>query len=53
MRMEPVFMELGQCAGAAACIAIDEKVSVQRVPYESLRQQLLKDGAVLVWQKTR
>ena len=49
MRMEPVFLELGQCAGTAACMAIDGKTSVQQVPYEPLRKRLLADGAVLVW----
>ena len=49
IRMEPVFMELGQCAGAAACMAIDENATVQGVPYESLQKQLTKDGAVLSW----
>ena len=45
-------MELGQCAGTAACIAIDEKTSVQQVPYEPLRNRLVADGAVLSWEKT-
>jgi hypothetical protein len=51
IRMEPVFMELGQCAGTAAAIAIDEKTSVQQVPYESLQTRLLADGAILNWEK--
>jgi hypothetical protein len=42
--MEPVFMILGQSAGAAACLAIDEKCAVQQVPYEKLKARLLKDG---------
>jgi hypothetical protein len=41
--MEPVFMILGQSAGTAACLAIDEDVSVQDVDYEKLRQRLLAD----------
>jgi hypothetical protein len=44
LRMEPVFMILGQSAGAAACLAIDEGCAVQRVPYEKLKARLLKDG---------
>jgi ribulose 1,5-bisphosphate synthetase/thiazole synthase len=47
IRMEPVFMELGQCAGTAACLAIDGGTGVQDVPYESLRGRLVQDGAVL------
>jgi hypothetical protein len=43
IRMEPVFMILGQSAGTAACLAIDEDVSVQDVDYEKLRQRLIAD----------
>ena len=54
IRMEPVFMVLGQSAATAACLAIDEGVSVQRLRYQKLRECLLKDGQVLeyVEQKT-
>jgi hypothetical protein len=52
IRMEPVFMELGQCAGTAACLAIDGKTSVQQVPYEKLRERLVADGAVLEWERS-
>ena len=37
VRMEPVFMILGQSAGTAACMAIDEKCAVQNVPYAELK----------------
>jgi hypothetical protein len=47
IRMEPVFMILGQSAATAAVMAIDDKQAVQDVPYEKLRAQLLKDGQVL------
>ena len=43
IRMEPVFMILGQSAGTAACIAIDGKVSVQDVAYGKLKTRLLAD----------
>lgn len=43
IRMEPVFMALGQSAATAACIAIDENIGVQAVPYINLRARLLKD----------
>ncbi|MEQ9221779.1 MAG: FAD-dependent oxidoreductase [Cyclobacteriaceae bacterium] len=43
IRMEPVFMVLGQSAATAASLAIDNGSSVQDVPYESLNQQLLAD----------
>jgi hypothetical protein len=44
IRMEPVFMILGQSAGTAAVLAIDEDVAVQDIPYEKLKSRLLKDG---------
>ena len=51
IRMEPVFMELGQCAGTAACMAIDARQDVQQVSYDALRKRLLADGAILSWEK--
>jgi hypothetical protein len=47
IRMEPVFMILGQSAATAAVMAIDGKLAVQDVPYPALRERLLKDGQVL------
>jgi hypothetical protein len=47
IRMEPVFMILGQSAGAAAVLAVDHRQAVQDVPYNSLRAQLLRDGQIL------
>ena len=47
IRMEPVFMVLGQSAATAAVLAIENKVSLQKLPYERLRQVLLKDNQVL------
>ncbi|MGV8879530.1 MAG: FAD-dependent oxidoreductase [Sphingobacteriaceae bacterium] len=41
VRMEPVFMILGESAATAAALAIDEKVSVQQVNYDQLRKLLL------------
>jgi hypothetical protein len=49
IRMEPVFMLLGQSAGTAAALAIDAKSPVQRVDYTKLRDQLLRDGQRLEW----
>ena len=43
IRMEPVFMILGQSAATAAVQAIDGKVAVQDVDYDKLKEQLLKD----------
>ncbi|MCK4921658.1 MAG: FAD-dependent oxidoreductase [Bacteroidales bacterium] len=47
IRMEPVFMILGQSAGTAAVMAIDEGVAVQDVSYEKLKKRLLEDGQIL------
>jgi hypothetical protein len=47
IRMEPVFMILGQSAATAAALAIDGGVAVQDVPYAALRARLLADGQVL------
>jgi hypothetical protein len=49
IRMEPVFMILGQSAAAAASMAIDDDVPVQKVNYTELRERLLADKQVLVW----
>ncbi len=44
VRMEPVFMILGQSSAAAADIAIGRNGVVQDVPYTELRRQLLNEG---------
>ena len=44
IRMEPVFMILGQSVAAAAALAIDDNISVQQVSYEKLGEALLKQG---------
>ncbi|WP_197528693.1 FAD-dependent oxidoreductase [Aeoliella mucimassa] len=43
IRMEPVFMILGQSAGTAASMAIRDDLPVQEVPYTQLRERLLQD----------
>ncbi len=47
IRMEPVFMILGQSAATAAALAIDDNLAVQDVPHAKLREHLLKNGQVL------
>jgi hypothetical protein len=49
IRMEPVFMILGQSSATAASMAIDEKIPVQKVNYARLRERLLADKQVLDW----
>jgi len=47
IRMEPVFMILGQSAATAAVLAIERGESVQDLPYTVLEPVLLKSGQVL------
>jgi len=47
IRMEPVFMVLGQSAAIAAVHAIDEKKAVQEIDYQSLKAELLRQNQVL------
>lgn len=47
IRMEPVFMILGQSAATAAVLALGGSLDVQDLPYEKLRERLLKDGQIL------
>ena len=47
IRMEPVFMILGQSAGAAASLAIDHRQAVQDVDYAKLEARLLAAGQEL------
>ena len=49
IRMEPVFMVLGQSAATAASHAIDEQTTVQKIDYAKLRERLLTDKQVLEW----
>ena len=44
IRMEPVFMVLGQSAATAASMAIDAGTSVQDLNYIELQSKLLNDG---------
>jgi len=47
IRMEPVFMILGQSAATAAAFAIEDNIKVQDVDYSKLRARLLADNQVL------
>ena len=44
IRMEPVFMILGQSSATAASFAIENRIPVQEVDYGKLKQRLLADG---------
>jgi len=52
IRMEPVFMILGQSCATAAVMAIDGKLAVQDVPYAKLRERLLQDKQALEYSAT-
>ena len=45
--MEPVFMILGQSAAIIACLGIEEGKAVQDLEYNSLRDELIKQGQTL------
>jgi hypothetical protein len=47
IRMEPVFMILGQSAATAAVMAIETNQAVQDLSFENLKNQLIKDGQIL------
>jgi len=49
IRMEPVFMVLGQSAATAAVLAIEAGTAVQDVDYGRLRERLIADGQALEW----
>ena len=50
LRMEPVWMILGQSAASAACLAIDESCSAQDVDYGALKRKLEAAGQILKWE---
>jgi hypothetical protein len=47
IRMEPVFMILGQSAGTLASMAIEKGVEIHEIGYPELRPKLLEDGQIL------
>lgn len=47
IRMEPVFMVLGQSCATAAVHAIEQKTTLQQIDYAKLQQRLLADNQML------
>jgi len=47
IRMEPLFMVLGEAAGIAAHMAVEKDVEVRAVPVDALRAELTKRGGVV------
>lgn len=49
IRMEPVFMVLGESAAVAADLALEHDVGVRAIPYVALEARLRSAGQVLGW----
>jgi hypothetical protein len=49
IRMEPVFMLLGQSAATAAVQAMESGADVQKIDYAKLRDRLIADHQILTW----
>jgi hypothetical protein len=47
IRMEPVFMILGQSAGTVAVLAIKKKTSIYELKYDEIKQKLEADNQIL------
>jgi hypothetical protein len=47
IRMEPVFMILGQDAGTLAAMAVDSKKTIYDIPYDDIKIRLLASGQIL------
>ena len=53
IRMEPVFMILGQSAAIAACMSIDKNIAVQEISYDELKKQLLNKNQILTLEQLK
>jgi hypothetical protein len=49
IRMEPCWMALGEAAGTAAALAVNESKNVRDVPIDQLQEKLLQHGATLIY----
>ena len=47
IRMEPVFMILGQSAAIVAAMSVETNRSIQEIPYDEIRSVLLDNGQIL------
>ena len=47
IRMEPVYMTLGQSAGTIASLAIENKENIHHLDYNDIRERLEADGQIL------
>jgi len=49
LRMEPCWMALGQAAGMAASLSIEDGVAVRKVDIKKLQRELVRQKAVLIY----
>jgi FAD dependent oxidoreductase len=49
IRMEPVFMILGQSAGTVASMALKIKKNIHELTYDEIRNQLIANGQILTY----
>lgn len=47
IRMEPVFMILGQSAATVVCLALDKKTGIHDLSYDDIKARLEADGQIL------
>lgn len=51
LRMEPCWMALGQAAGVAASVAIDQDLPLQKITIQDVQELLIKENATLIYYK--
>jgi hypothetical protein len=49
IRMEPVYMILGQSAATIACLAIENNTNIHKVDYDIIKEKLVTDGQILTY----
>ncbi|MBB5031932.1 FAD-dependent oxidoreductase [Prosthecobacter vanneervenii] len=52
LRMEPVFMALGEASGIAATASLDEKTEVRGVNVSAVRKEIINRGGVILFENT-
>ncbi len=52
LRMEPVFMALGEACGIAAKTALDAKVELRAVDVPAVQKEIIKRGGVVLYENT-
>jgi hypothetical protein len=52
IRMEPVFMALGEASGIAAAEAVSTKVELRKIDVPALQREILNRGGVILYENT-